>query len=274
MNWETLWNAVSGWIMQTGIKIVVAVLVMVVSFALINRLGKRIAEKHTAHIGGRKQDKTLSRAIATAVRIGLKLLVVICLVGYLGLDTSGITAVIASLGVSVGLAINGTLSNIAGGILLVITRPFSDDDYIEACGYSGTVEDIKLCNTKLRTIDNKVVYLPNGKLSTSEIVNYSEKPLRRVDIVFSVSYSDDFDSAGDIILSTARSCALVIDDPAPAVCMDKQSASSIDLLSKVWCKNEDYWTVRAYMLENVKKAFDEKGITIPFNQLDVNIKEK
>lgn len=274
MDWETLWNTISGWITQTGIKLVVAVLVMVVSFALINRLGKRIAEKHAAHIGGRKQDKTLSRAIATAVRIGLKLLVVICLIGYLGLDTSGITAVIASLGVSVGLAINGTLSNIAGGILLVITRPFSDDDYIEACGYSGTVEDIKLCNTKLRTTDNKVVYLPNGKLSTSEIVNYSEKPLRRVDIVFSVSYSDDFDFARDIILSTARSCALVVDDPEPTVCMDKQSSSSIDLLSKVWCKNGDYWTVRAYMLENVKKAFDEKGITIPFNQLDVNIKGK
>ena len=184
MDWETLWSTVSGWITQTGIKLVVAVLVMAVSFALINRLGKRIAEKHTSRIVGRKQDKTLARAIATAVRIGLKLLVVICLIGYLGLDTSGITAVIASLGVSVGLAVNGTLSNLAGGVLLVITRPFSDDDYIEACGYSGTVEDIKLCSTKLRTVDNKVVYLPNGKLSTSEIVNYSEKPLRRVDIVF------------------------------------------------------------------------------------------
>ena len=272
MDWETLWSTGSGWITQTGIKLVVAVLVMAVSFALINRLGKRIAEKHTSRIVGRKQDKTLARAIATAVRIGLKLLVVICLIGYLGLDTSGITAVIASLGVSVGLAVNGTLSNIAGGVLLVITRPFSDDDYIEACGYSGTVEDIKLCSTKLRTVDNKVVYLPNGKLSTSEIVNYSEKPLRRVDIVFSVSYSDDFGAARDIILSVARSCPLVVSEPEPSVCMDKQSASSIDLLSKLWCKNGDYWTVRAYMLENVKTAFDKNGITIPFNQLDVNIK--
>ena len=116
------------------------------------------------------------------------------------------------------------------------------------------------------------MYLPNGKLSTSEIVNYSEKPLRRVDIVFSVSYSDDFGAARDIILSVARSCPLVVSEPEPAVCMDKQSASSIDLLSKLWCKNGDYWTVRAYMLENVKTAFDKNGITIPFNQLDVNIK--
>lgn len=117
---------------------------------------------------------------------------------------SRISALIASIGVGVGLAINGTLSNFAGGILLLVTHPFKDEDYIAACGHEGTVEDIFICNTKIRTTDNKVVYLPNGKLSTSEIVNYTEKDTRRVDISFSIAYSADFEKAQQIILDLAN----------------------------------------------------------------------
>ena len=202
------------------------------------------------------------------------MLVVIALIGYVGIDTSAITALIASLGVGVGLAINGTLSNLAGGILILITRPFKDDDYIDACGYSGTVEDIRICHTKLRTTDNKVIYLPNGKLSTSEIVNYSEKDLRRVDLTFSISYSDDFEKAKKVIEEVWNQNELILKDPAPSVRVSAQSASSIDLTAKVWCKNEDYWTVNFDMLEQVKTAFDQNGIQIPFNQLDVHIKNQ
>ena len=122
-------------------------------------------------------------------------------------DTSAVSALIASLGVGVGLAVNGTLSNFAGGVLLLITHPFHDGDFISANGFEGTVEDIFICNTKIRTNDNKVVYLPNGKLSTSEIVNYSEKPTRRVDFTFGISYSDDFEKAKEIIRDIAAASA-------------------------------------------------------------------
>lgn len=272
MDWQKTWETVQNWLTNTGIKVVISLVILFVSFTLINWLAKKVAKKGKKLEDNKKVDKTLYRTLSYVIKVGLKLVVVVSLVSYLGIDTSGITAIVASLGVGVGLAVNGTLSNFAGGVLILITRPFKDDDYIAACGYEGTVEDILICNTKLRTTDNKVVYLPNGKLSTSEIVNYSEKNVRRVDITYSISYSDDFEKAKEIILELARNHDLILSDPEPTIRMSEQSASSIDLTGKFWCNNEDYWTVKFDMLENAKKAFDEQGISIPFNQLDVHVK--
>ena len=206
-------------------------------------------------------------------RVALKVLIVLCLVGYIGVDTSAISALIASLGVGAGLAINGTLSNLAGGIMLLITSPFKDGDFISAGGYEGTVEDILICNTKIRTYDNKVIYIPNGKLSTNEIVNYSEKPMRRVDLTYSISYSDDFDTAEKLILDIASKNPLVLDDPKPSARIKAHGESSIDIFTTVWCKTADYWTVLFDMNEQVKRAFDENGITIPFPQIDVHLEK-
>ncbi|MCI5791558.1 MAG: mechanosensitive ion channel family protein [Clostridiales bacterium] len=272
MDWNTFWTTIKTWLTHTGLKVLLSLVILVVSFTIINWLSKKVANKGKKLEKTKKVDKTLYRTLSYVIKIALKVLIVIALISYLGIDTSGITALIASLGVGVGLAVNGTLSNLAGGTLLLITRPFKVDDYISACGHEGTVEDILICNTKLRTTDNKVVYLPNGKLSTSEIVNYSEKEMRRVDVTFSVSYSDDFEQAKQIIRDICDIHPLIVDEPAPAVRMSAQSASSIDLTVKAWCKNSDYWTVKADLLEQVKTAFDEKGIRIPFNQLDVHVK--
>lgn len=275
MDWQQVWQTVQNWLTTTGIKVVISIVIMIVSFSIINWLGKKIAKRADKKVeSSKKIDKTIYRTLSYVAKVGLKVLVVIALIGYVGIDTSAITALIASLGVGIGLAINGTLSNLAGGILILITRPFKDDDYIDACGYSGTVEDIRICHTKLRTTDNKVIYLPNGKLSTSEIVNYSEKDLRRVDLTFSISYSDDFEKAKKVIEEVWNQNELILKDPAPSVRVSAQSASSIDLTTKVWCKNEDYWTVNFDMLEQVKTAFDQNGIQIPFNQLDVHIKNQ
>lgn len=275
MDWQQVWQTVQNWLTTTGIKVVISIVIMIVSFSIINWLGKKIAKRADKKVESNKKiDKTIYRTLSYVAKVGLKVLVVIALIGYVGIDTSAITALIASLGVGIGLAINGTLSNLAGGILILITRPFKDDDYIDACGYSGTVEDIRICHTKLRTTDNKVIYLPNGKLSTSEIVNYSEKDLRRVDLTFSISYSDDFEKAKKVIEEVWNQNELILKDPAPSVRVSAQSASSIDLTAKVWCKNEDYWTVNFDMLEQVKTAFDQNGIQIPFNQLDVHIKNQ
>ena len=275
MDLQQVWQTVQNWLTTTGIKVVISIVIMIVSFSIINWLSKKIAKRADKKVESNKKiDKTIYRTLSYVAKVGLKVLVVIALIGYVGIDTSAITALIASLGVGVGLAINGTLSNLAGGILILITRPFKDDDYIDACGYSGTVEDIRICHTKLRTTDNKVIYLPNGKLSTSEIVNYSEKDLRRVDLTFSISYSDNFEKAKKVIEEVWNQNELILKDPAPSVRVSAQSASSIDLTAKVWCKNDDYWTVNFDMLEQVKTAFDQNGIQIPFNQLDVHIKNQ
>lgn len=272
MDWQKIWTTIQDWITNIGIKVLISIIILVASFTLINFIGKKIAKKGKKLEASKKIDKTVYKTMSYVFKIALKIFIVIALISYMGIDTSGITAFIASLGVGIGLAINGTLSNFAGGVLLLITRPFRVDDYIATCGYEGTVEDILICNTKLRTVDNKVIYLPNGNLSTSEIVNFSEKDIRRVDIVFSISYSDNLEKAKSIILETAKNNPLIIDAPEPTVRMSEQSSSSIDLLAKFWCNNSDYWTVKFDMLENVKIAFDANGISKPYNQIDVHVK--
>ena len=213
------------------------------------------------------------KTLAYVLRIGLKIVVVICLVGYLGIDTSGLTALVASFGVCIGLAVNGAVSNMAGGVMIILTRPFKIDDYIEAQGHSGTVVDIHLTNTKLVTPDNKVIYIPNGALANGDIVNYSEKDTRRVDFLFSIGYGDDFEKAKAIVKNICESHELVLKDPAPFVRVKEHGASSINIVTRVWTKSSDYWTVYFDLTEKVKTEFDKEGIEIPFNQLDVHVKK-
>lgn len=272
MDWNKIKETVLGWLTTTGIKILVALLVLIVAFTLINRISKQIEKRSRKQEETKHVDKTVYRTLGYIAKIGLKILVVLSLVAYLGIDTGAITALIASLGVGVGLAVNGTLSNLAGGMLLLFTRPFKDGDYIAANGYEGYVEDIFICNTKIRTNDNKIVYLPNGKLSTSEIVNYTEKNTRRVDLTYSISYADDFETAEQIVKDVAAANPKILQEPAPKARINAHSASSIDLFCPVWCKTEDYWDVLFDMNEQVKKAFDLNGISIPFNQMDVHVK--
>ncbi len=272
MDWNKIKETILGWLTTTGIKILVALLVLIVAFTLINRISKQIEKRSRKQEETKHVDKTVYRTLGYIAKIGLKILVVLSLVAYLGIDTGAITALIASLGVGVGLAVNGTLSNLAGGMLLLFTRPFKDGDYIAANGYEGYVEDIFICNTKIRTNDNKIVYLPNGKLSTSEIVNYTEKNTRRVDLTYSISYADDFEKAEQIVKDVAAANPKILQEPVPKARITAHSASSIDLFCPVWCKTEDYWDVLFDMNEQVKKAFDLNGISIPFNQMDVHVK--
>lgn len=273
MDWEQFLRTLQNWVMQVGIKVVIAVALLLITFPLIDKIGKKLAQKgeKIQEKKGGKFDRTVYRTLSYILKIGVKILVVLVLVGYVGIDTSAVSALIASLGVGVGLAVNGTLSNLAGGVLLLFTRPFRDGDFISANGFEGTVEDIFICNTKIRTKDNKVIYLPNGKLSTSEIVNYTEKPVRRVDLTFSISYADDFGKAEALILQVAAQNPRVLSDPAPIARLTKHGESSIDLFTAVWCNTADYWDVYFDMNEAVKKAFDENGISIPFPQVDVHL---
>ena len=269
MDFQQILDNLVNWATTAGIRLIIAFILLFISFKIINFIAKKIeATTEKKHL-----DKTISKTVSYIFKLGMKCLVAVCLIGFVGIDTSGITALIASLGVCVGLAVNGALSNLAGGVLIIITRPFKVDDFIEAQGYSGTVEEIRMTATKVRTADNKVVYIPNGALSTGNIVNYSEKDTRRVDHTFSISYSNDFSKAKSIISEICEKHELILKDPAPTIRVSSHSSSSIDIVTRVWVNAGDYWTVHFDLLESVKTAFDEAGIEIPFNQLDVHVKK-
>lgn len=272
MNWKEKLNQILdtliGWATTTGVKVIIALVLLFISFKIINKIARKIEKRGEKG----KLDKTLAKTFAYIFKLGFKCLVAICLVGYVGIDTSGLAALVASVGVCAGLALNGALSNLAGGVLIILTRPFRVDDFIEAQGYLGTVEDIHITCTRLRTGDNKVVYLPNGALSSGSIVNYSEKSTRRVDFTFSIGYGDDFEKAKTIVQDVFSSHELILKDPAPMVRVSEHGASSINLVARCWVNSSDYWTVKFDILESVKAAFDKEGIEIPFNQLDVHVK--
>ena len=271
-SWADLWAIVRTWVLNTGIRLVIAIVVLIVSFSLINFISRRIVKKIEKKMEKKKANKTVVNTLAYAFKILFKTVIVISLIAYVGIDVSGITALIASTGVGIGLAIHGALSNIAGGILLIITRPFSEDDFINANGVEGTVEQIKLCHTVLRTPDNKVVYVPNGTLSSGTITNYSVNDNRRLDVEFSIAYSADFDKTREVVLAICNSEKRILKDPAPQVNISEHAQSSLNLFARVWTNKNDYWPVKFDLLEKIKKALDENGIEIPFPQIDVHMK--
>ena len=271
IDWSAVLDTVLSWCLNTGLKIIISLLILFISFRIINAIARRVEKKSKEN---EKLDKTLVKTLTYVGKIAAKILVAICLIGYLGIDTSGLTALVTSLGVCAGLAVNGALSNLAGGVLIIFTRPFKVDDYIEVEGSSiaGTVEEIRIVTTKLCTPDNKVIYVPNGTLSNSNIINYSEKATRRVDFNFAIAYESDFGKARELIYNLLASHELALKDPAPVVRMSEHGDSSVNITARVWVDSKNYWTVKWDILEASKKMFDENGIEIPYNKLDVNVK--
>ena len=270
INWEYLWQTIGDWCIKVGLRIIVSIIVMFISFKIINFIFKRIAKR----LEKRKTDPTISRVLVNLCRIALKILIVAGLVAYVGIQTASITAVIASAGVGVSLAVQGTLSNFAGGMIIIIMRPFKLGDFITSNGQSGTVEDIKLFYTHICTPDNRMVYIPNGTLANNVIVNNSVKDTRRLDIVFDVAYETNIELAKNLIRKVANEYDVVLKDPTPFVEVSEYGNSSIKITTRVWVKRENYWTANWYLLSEIKNIFDENHITIPFNQLDVTIKQE
>ncbi|MBR3246055.1 MAG: mechanosensitive ion channel family protein [Parasporobacterium sp.] len=262
-------DAIVAWATTTGVRLLISLIILFIAFKIINFIAKKLTQKLENR---EKLDKTLTKTLIYAGKITLKILVAICLVGYVGIETSGISALIASVGVAVGFAINGTLSNLAGGIMILITRPFKVDDYISAQGEEGTVEDIKICYTKIITVDNKTVYLPNSGLSTGTVINYSEKDLRRVDFDFSVAGNDPV-KVRELLLDVCKKEEKVLSDPEPfARISDYGAGNGVKITLRAWCKTADYWDAYFNLLDDVKDAFEENKIVVPFDQLDVHIK--
>lgn len=270
IDWNTLWNTLINWCMTTGVKLLIGLIGLFVIFKIVNILTKKLYKR----LQKKQADETLSRVGTQALRLVLKGITLVCFVGYIGIETASISALIASAGVALGLALQGSLSNFAGGIIIIVMRPFRIGDKITTNGESGTVEDIHMFYTVLVTPDNKVIHVPNGSLANNVIVNTSIKDTRRVEVVMSIAYDADLDRATQVINEVCAKNALIFNDPEPFVGIREYSSSSVDLNIRVWCKNADYWTITNYLLVEIKKAFDENGIEIPFNQLEVAIKNK
>ncbi|MDE7300711.1 MAG: mechanosensitive ion channel family protein, partial [Clostridia bacterium] len=260
----TVW----GQIAVTAIKVVLALVVLGITFAIINAITKKIYK----NLQKKHKDETLSRVGTQVLRITLKVLIAVCLIGFVGIETASISALIASIGVGISLAVQGTLSNFAGGVIIIVMRPFKIGDYIVSNGQEGTVEDIKLFYTHIVTNDNKMVVIPNGSLANNVIVNSSAKDTRRVDMEFNVAYGSDVAKVKEIILATCAKNELVFKEPAPFAEMSNLGASSLDFTVRVWCNRPDYWTVKFALIDAIKTALEENGIEIPFNQVDVHIK--
>ena len=262
-----LLQTVAGWLMQNGIKLIIGLIILFIAFKVVNFIAKRLQRR----LDKKNVDKTIANVTVKALKIVLKIMVFLLFLGYVGIETAGIGTIIGSVSVCIGLAVQGSLSNFAGGIVILVMRPFKLGDFIEAQGHSGTVTDIKMFYTYLNTPDNKVVMIPNGTLGNGDIINYSKEEERRVDLVFSVDYSTDLKLAKEIIEREIENHQLILKDKGYFVRLGEMAASSLDIKTRVWVKNADYWTVYFDLLENVKKKFDENNIPVPFNQLDVHI---
>lgn len=262
-----LLQTVAGWLMQNGIKLIIGLIILFIAFKVVNFIAKRLQRR----LDKKNVDKTIANVTVKALKLVLKIMVFLLFLGYVGIETAGIGTIIGSVSVCIGLAVQGSLSNFAGGIVILVMRPFKLGDFIEAQGHSGTVTDIKMFYTYLNTPDNKVVMIPNGTLGNGDIINYSKEEERRVDLVFSVDYSTDLKLAKEIIEKEIENHQLILKDKGYFVRLGEMAASSLDIKTRVWVKNADYWTVYFDLLENVKKKFDENNISVPFNQLDVHI---
>ncbi len=269
MSWDEIWQTIISWVLSTGIKLVITVVLMYVLFRIINLIGRRIMKRNEKT---KKFDYTTVKTTVYVGKIVAKCVVVAAAVSFLGIDTSSISALIASIGVTIGLAVNGALSNIAGGIIIAVTKPFKIDDFITVNGIDGTVTDIRLINVKLRTPDNKTVYVPNSAFPSNNIINYSESGTRRVEYKFSIAYSADFEKAREILLGIMGGNGKVLKTPEPTVNMSDHGSSSIVLTARCWVNSADYWPVYFGLIEAAKAEFDKAGVEIPFPQMDVHMK--
>jgi len=218
-----------------------------------------------------KVDETLTRFVISLTRIALLVFVAIAALSTLGFETTSFVAVIGAAGLAVGFALQGSLANFASGVMLIIFRPFSVGDYIEAGGQSGSVEEVHIFNTVLQTPDNKKVIIPNSKITGDNIVNYSAKDRRRIDMVFGIGYGDDLQRAKQILERILVEDDRVFKDPAPCVAVLELADNSVNFAVRPWVKTSEYWEVRFDITEKVKLTFDREGISIPFPQRDVHL---
>lgn len=247
-----------------GMRLIAALLILIVGFILIGYLAKKVRKSP-------KMDPLLAKFAASFINFGGKSIVVITAIAVMGVEMTSFVAIIASAGVAIGLALQGGLSNIAGGILLIVFKPFKIGDYIFVGGEEGTVTDMNLFYTILKKPNNVTISLPNGIVSNSSLQNLSVEAVRRLDFTISTSRDTDVARVKKLLLAVASSHELVLTDPAPFCRLSQFGENGIDFTLRVWVKKEDYWTVNFDINEDIDKVFKHEGIKIPYRQLDIHM---
>lgn len=250
-----------------GLRFVYAIIILIIGRFVakgIRRFIRRVMTRSNV-------EETLIKFVESLSYFALLAFVVVAALNQMGIQTASFIAVLGAAGLAIGLALQGSLSNFAAGVLMIIFKPFKVDDYVEGAGVAGTVEKVQIFTTQLKSPDNKTIIVPNAKIMGDNITNYTVKGTRRVDLVFGIGYGDDIDKARNIISQIITGDERVLEDPAPVVLVSELAESSVNLTVRVWTTVDDYWNYYFDTTETVKKRFDQEGINIPFPQRDVHI---
>lgn len=251
-------------------KLLLAIIVLIVGFWII----KLIIKAANRAMDRSEVDVSLRKFLNGLLGILLKTVLLISVASMVGIATTSFVAILAGAGLAVGLALQGSLANFAGGVLILLFKPFKVGDFIDAQGYLGSVNEITIFTTILKTPDNKTIIIPNGALSNGSMVNFSTEPTRRVDMVFGIGYNDSIEKSKQVLARLVESDARIHKDPAPQIVVDELGESSVNFKVRVWCNSADYWGIYFDMQEKVKQTFDIEGISIPFPQRDVHVFNK
>lgn len=258
------------YVVPFGIKLVMAIVILFLGRWLIKLVKRWMANG----IMSRRADPTLHKFLSNLISVVLNFVLVIFIIGILGVNTSSLVALLASAGLAIGMALSGTLQNFAGGVVIMFFRPFKVGDFILAQGQEGVVKEIQIFNTVLLTMDNKVIHIPNGILSTGVMTIFTKEETRRIDWTVSISYGDDYDKAKSVLLKLCKEDARILKDPEPFIEIAQLASSSVDIRMRVWVKSADYWPVFFNMNEKVYKALPKEGLHFPFPQMDVHLDQK
>jgi len=248
-------------------KLLLAIITLIIGLWIIKMITKGIGKL----MDKKEMDATLKPFIISLLSMLLKVMLVISVIGMIGVQMTSFIAILGAAGLAVGMALSGTLQNFAGGVMILIFKPFKVGDLLEAQGYLGVVKEIQLFNTIMLSLDNKTIIIPNGGLSTGSMINYSTQPTRRVDMSFGIGYTDDIDKAKGILEGLLANHPKVLKEPASFIAVSELADSSVNFTVRAWVNAADYWDVFFYMQETVKKEFDKNKIGIPFPQRDVHI---
>ncbi|MBR4537078.1 MAG: mechanosensitive ion channel family protein [Bacteroidales bacterium] len=274
MSMQSLWGSLSDFTRDVLFKDVPRIIIALIILWIGLKLIKLVVKAMRKMLERRNVDVSLQSFLISMTDIALKAMVVIAVMGMVGIQTTSFIAVLGAAGLAVGMALQGTLQNFAGGVIILLLKPFKVGDYIDSAGVQGTVKHIQIFNTIVETPDKKMVIAPNTDLATKTLVNYSRSENRRVDIKVGIAYGESVDSARAALMELAKSYSKVIEEPAPMVVVTALADSAVSLELRVWVKNADYWDTFFYLNQAVYDKLNAVGISIPFNQMDVHIINK
>lgn len=257
-------------VVSAALSVLGALVVLLVGLWVIKKIVKSVRKLMTKN----NVEPSLVPFLSTIVRFGLYILLIITVISMIGIEMTSFVAVLGAAGLAVGLALQGSLSNFAGGVMILLFKPFKVGDFIEGAGHSGTVNTIQVFHTILKTPDNITIVIPNGSLSNSSIKNYTTEQRRRVDNVFGIAYGDDVNKAYEVLKSIIDSDERILRDPEPFMAVSELANSSVNIVTRSWVNSADFWPVKFDMLKKVYEKFDEAGLNIPFPQMDVHLHQE